>query len=448
MDVVLDGWAWIKKSDLSPGQLELIRSALTIIPRKMMGYGDEEPKPVRLFKETDDLIGVAREYFMAKRKPGHVIYDKTVDGALDKWPGPMVFKGSPRPEQEQAIATAVAALYSGARKGCILQAPPGWGKTVACCLLMATIQRPTLVIVHKDFLLKQWEERIRQFLPNAKIGRVQQDECDYLGKHIVLGMVHSLASRDYGEDFYKYFGLVLTDECHRIGAETWSVVPPKFYAKYRVGVTATPRRKDGAEDVFRYHFGDVIFKAKEQRLKPKIRKVWTTFELKHTGSFNPNLATRSLVLKFMCTNTLRNKLIIEQVIEAVKAGRKCLVLSERLKHLSDLEFDLIKMWPSSEGPAPTMDHYVGGREDEELDKAAKAQVIFATVQFASEGLDIPAIDTLFLTTPIGDAEQAVGRILRPHPDKKPPIVVDFRDDRIPLCKRLAEGRDRLYSKIT
>lgn len=319
--------------------------------------------------------------------------------------------------------------------------------TVAACSLMADLGVPTLVIVHKEFLMTQWKERISQFLPDAKVGRIQQDTCDVQGNHIVLGMVQSLSCKEYPSWVYDYFGMVIVDEVHRIGAFSWAPVPQKFRARWRVGFSATPKRKDGADNVLNYHLGPLLFSAKEQRMVPKVKRVWTGFKLVQTSSFNPNLAKKGMVLRFLCGSVRRNRQIVEQLIGALQAGRKVIVLSERLQHLSAMEGLLREMWPSDAGVVPSVGYYVGGKTKAQLAEASTARVIFATTQFASEGLDVPALDTLILTTPMSDVEQAVGRILRPFDGKKEPIVVDIRDDDVAVCKRAAKGRDRYYDSL-
>jgi superfamily II DNA or RNA helicase len=305
------------------------------------------------------------------------------------------------------------------------------------------------VVVHKEFLMDQWTERIEKFLPAAKIGRVQQDECDFRGKTIVMGMVHSLGGDEtrYPDDLWEWPGLIIVDECHRIGARTWAPVPPRFASKYRLGFTATPRRKDGADDVFWQHIGPIVFAGKEERLKPVVKRVWTKFKLVKTDRFNPSLAPKALMTRFLVKSRFRNDLIVSQLIAALEAGRKILVLSERLQHLQDMEMLLRKFWPAMVGEV-SIGQYVGGRTKAQLEKSAKARVIFATSQYAAEGLDIPALDTLFLTTPMSDVEQAVGRIQRPFSGKKDPIVVDFRDDMIPMFEAMGRKRDRFYRKVT
>lgn len=445
MKVRVAGWAYMPVSELTGLKLQVLKARLTVHPRKVGDHPGEPPEPIQLFNEDKPgFIGVPRQFFFANKRDHEIEYDFS-EGRHDLWGGPLKFSGELREEQALALKTISGRLRTGTWGG-ILRAPPGWGKTVWSCALVAELQVPTLVVVHKEFLLTQWRDRIQQFLPGAKVGLIQQDECSFQGTHLTIAMVHSLVDRNYGSILYEWPGLVITDETHRIGAATWSQVPPKFKAQWRLGISATPRRKDGADNVFRYHIGDVLFSASEQRMKPKIRRVWTQFSLVKTANLNPSLVSKNLLLKFMCASKSRNQVIVEQLVLAVEAGRKVLVLSERLQHLSDLEAGFRTRWNRDVGPVPSIGYYVGGMREEELEEAAQAKVIFATKQFAEEGLDIPALDTLLLTTPLADIEQATGRILRPHEGKKDPIVVDFIDEKVSSCVRLAEMREKQYRK--
>jgi len=447
--ITIDSYAWASKTDLSSAQLDALRKALTVTPRKVGDHPGEAPGPIRLFSENAARFGMPRQFFLGRRKPAHEVEYRTTEGNKTFWPGDLKFVGKLREEQIKGLQTITGLFWAGSLGG-IARAVPGFGKTVLACAIMAKLQVPTLVVVHKEFLMGQWQERILEYLPNAQIGMVQESTCDFKGRHVVLGMVHSLCNKDYGEEFRNYFGLCITDEVHRIGAETWSAVPPLFPARWRLGLSATPRRKDGADAVFHHHIGEVIFAAKEVRMRPKIRKVWITpdlFKIVHTPNFNPNLIKKGLLLRFMCVSAGRNRIITEQLIQAVKAGRRCLVLSERLQHLNDLETLLYKTWTDADGTKPSVGFYIGGQEKAALNEAAKCQVIFATSQLVQEGLDIPPLDTLFMTTPLSDIEQAVGRILRPFEGKKDPVVVDFRDDHIGICKRYGEFRDKQYDRI-
>lgn len=445
MDVLVNGWAWLPKAELTPRQLVMLKDSLTVIPVRTAQEQQEDPKPIPLWTETETHLGIAREYFFKHQRPIHSVEWDVTEGSPD-WHH-AEFDGQLRAEQQTAL-TEITMRFRAGQLGGIVQAKPGWGKTVTALAIAAELKVPTLVVVHKKFLMDQWIERVEKFLPGAKVGRVQSDTCDFRGKTIVLGMVHSLGGRDYPDDFYDWPGLIIVDECHRIGASTWAPVPPRFRAKHRLGFSATPRRKDGADPVFWNHLGPVLFVGKEQRLTPKIKRVWTKFKLVKTDRFNPNLANRSLLLRFLCASHHRNDTIADQIIKAVSAGRKCLILSERINQLERVEARVKKMWPDQYGAVPTTDYYIGGRKKHEYAEASKAQVIFATSQYAAEGLDIPALDTLFLISPMSDVEQAVGRIQRPFDGKSDPVVVDFRDDSIPMFESQGRKRERFYAQVT
>ena len=444
MKVIVDGRAWIQKSDLTASQLNNLRETLTVTPQKTSEHEDEAPEPLPLYAETKDAIGVPRQYFMERKRDVHEVDLQVTEGDHARWAGPIKFAGSLRQEQQEALDVVVPKLKAGLL-GCIIQAVPGWGKTVACLALIDALKVPTVVVVHKEFLRDQWIDRIKEFLPEAKVGLAQGDICDYTGKHIVVAMVHSLAKPGrYPDSFYNWPGLVITDETHRVGAKTWSPVPAMFPSRYRVGVTATPRRKDGCENVFFYHIGRILFRAKEKRLLPRVRRVWSNFRFVKTPNFNPNVCSRSIQINILCKSRARNRLIIDQLVLAVKAGRKILVLSERLEHLATLEKLLLK---EMDGNEPSTGYYVGGMSPDERRESATKTVIFATVQYAAEGMDIPPLDTLFMTTPNSDVEQAVGRILRPFEGKKEPVVVDFRDDKVVRFRRNGEARDKYYKRL-
>jgi superfamily II DNA or RNA helicase len=440
-EVLISNYAWIKKSDLTSSQIDALKSTLTIEIKKVGNYPGEAPGPLLTYTETDTLLGLPREYYQQKRKPHHKVSTSLAITSIPDLP----LKGSPRPEQQEALDTIIKHLESG-QTGSILRASPGWGKSFFGCLLASKLKLKTLVLVHKQFLMDQWIERINQFIPDARVGRVQSDTFDIEDKDIVLAMIQSVSQREYPPELYTSFGLIITDETHRVSARSFSTVPGKFNPRYRLGLTATPRRKDGAEDVFFWHLGPIVFNAKEQRMNPKVRRVYTDFKLHAYKNLNPRLVTKPLLLRFLCANTKRNETIVDQIILSVKAGRRPIVLSERIEHLKDLQAMLLAKW-TDPSPVPSTGLYIGGMKEEEYEKSKAATVMFATAQLLSEGFDHPILDTLFLTTPMSDVEQSSGRILRPCEGKKDPVIVDIRDDLVPYCLNCAESRERLYSKI-
>jgi superfamily II DNA or RNA helicase len=141
-------------------------------------------------------------------------------------------------------------------------------------------------------------------------------------------------------------------------------------------------------------------------------------------------------------NVGRNEKIARLLAAAVEKGRKVLLLSDRLEHLRVLEELLRQRLPNAH-----VDYYVGGRSEEELQRAEGAQVLMATFSMAAEGLDLPLLDCEFLTTPRSDVEQAVGRIQRSAEGKRTPVVVDFVDGSVSIARALAEKRRRTYARL-
>lgn len=361
----------------------------------------------------------------------------------------------PTQEREEDQKDFVASLVKAVKEtgGAIGQASPGYGKTVCASAVIAELGRTTAVLVHKSFLMNQWIERLQESLDikPEEIGVVQQGICDFRGKKIVLIMAQSLlSSREYPEDLYSYFGTVVVDEVHRFGAVEFRRAITMFPAKYRIGVTATPKRKDGLENVFFMHIGEIAHVGTKSTLTAKVKYVNADMivtdymkrnMLNYRGQYDMNKVTQYIV-----DSETRNLQIIRLLTEAVKAGRKVMLLSSRRDHLNTLAVGFEAYTAERKMRIP-YGFYVGGMGEQDLRISSTRSVILATFQMAQEGLDIPDLDTLFLATPKGDIVQAVGRILRKCSSKRPPIVLDILDNGVVLCERLAMKRARQYKEM-
>ena len=423
MLVRMSDWAWIKRDEYPLENLAKLKRSLTIQPRKTSQHqSEDEIKPIKMYMEREGWIGIPRSFFIEGQRLINDVKDEMSRGrAID-----VGFKGQLRPDQEKALQALRREIDDG-RPGGIVQAGCGWGKTVYGIAAWLEIGRTCLVIVQREFLTNQWKKRLKVFAPDARVGIIRQDRREYGEKYdISIATVQTLVKRkkEYPKEFWSSFGLVITDETHHISAPTWAQAATMFTGFYRLGLTATPRRNDGAQDVFFWHIGPVVYKSKVKEIAPRMKRVVTDFKLVRTPSFDPSEIPKDRLLRFMCANPNRNRLIVDELMKAVAAGRKILVLSGRRKHLEILR----DMFAAVKPKECSVDFFVGGRKQRELDVAEKADVILATYQMAKEALDIDSLDTLFLTTPIWDIEQAVGRIRREHPRKKEPIVVDFVDD--------------------
>lgn len=448
MDVIISKMAYLRKSDLTQDQIDFLKYQLTIYPRQFRPDDREEPKKLELFQETPNSFAIPRDYFLKRKKDHHKITYQLQDGdasVFKKWP--ITFKGELR-DIQKPIFNSVIQQASNAELGGIICLGTGTGKSVLTLKLVTEFKKPTLVIVNKEFLMDQWIDYTKQFVPNARFGIVQQDQCDFKDKHIVFAMIHSLANRDYGKDFYNHFGIVVADEAHHLGSEQWNPVIAKFPARLRYALSAKIDRADGAENAFIYHIGPIIASYHGTMVKPNIRRVWTNFHLTATEKFNPELMGEATVMKFLCANTTRNLQIIDQTIQAHKAGRKILVLSGRVKHLHLLAKMFENQWVKTERtPAPSYGFFTGGLEKNVLEKSSNADIMFGTYQMIAEAFNRPELDTLVLATPVSNILQAAGRILREHPTKKAPVIVDFRDDLVNMFKSKGEKRDEIYAEL-
>lgn len=379
----VSGMVWLPKAEVHPSAMDYFRKNLLIVPRKFGNYGDDvKPTPIKCWSETPDEIGLPRAFWFATSK-GH--YDYTWDVSFGE---PISLESKLRhegPYAEQAVILDKLLDHTqpvrdslvdedlhddktvGLAMGGIFKADPGFGKTNVTLELIRRLGVTTVVLVHKEFLLSQWVRRAEKWLPGVKVGVCQGPRCDFEGYDIVVAMLESLALEDgsrYPMSFYDWPGLLVLDEVHRAGAPTWSPVPEMFSAAYRLGLSATPRRKDGADDVFWWHIGPIICEAKTEMPKPMVRMVQISKPFNHPPYLSRQDANDSIVVTLLSKLTARNWKITSETTKALKgaAKRKVMVLSERLEHLRQLEKELmvaVRQDPKLSKAGITTGFYVG-----------------------------------------------------------------------------------------
>lgn len=424
--VRVDTHAWFPRAALTPSREERLREHLTLVRK---AYGQGEATRVELYQETFREFGIPRAFFQKHIRPEHHIVDATSEG--EPWASDAVFNGvlhEPQVRAHDAVVEHLSENY-----GALLEAAPGFGKTVVTCAILATLRRRAVVLVHKEFLADQWSKRIRAFLPGVKVGRIQGAVCD-TDADVVLALVQTLVSREWPEGFWNQFGVMVGDEVHRVAADTWTPAACMIPSRYRLGLSATFRRKDGCERVFFEHIGPVVFSHRVPRLLPRIQRVQARRDKRHPSEPRDRVSAVTRITK----DKARTAHLADLAVRAAQHGRKVLMFSERRPHLEAIA----ALIP----PSITTGYYVGGRTEKQLAEAEKAQVVLATRQLVEEGLDIPELDTLVLATPLVDPEQTVGRILRPSEGKRPPLVLDVRDVET-LFVAFARKRDQWYQEL-
>jgi superfamily II DNA or RNA helicase len=363
---------------------------------------------------------------------------------------PVAFKCKVKPrsaEQKKFIRDMTDLLEIG--DGFIAQAPTGFGKTVCAIPAIASCKTTTLIVVTKEDLILQWYEALTKFTDLTKddIGEIRQNVCDVQGRKVVIGMVHSLSKEDrYPPWITRYFGLVVFDEVHRLGAETFSRAASLFAARRRMGLSATPDRADGKEILFEAHIGPVRCRAKQLALTPEVivtRSEWRCPRRSSGQLLHQEVGRTMGANKSLAESMKRTDKICSIGYSAWKKGRNIIVFSELLDHLEMIRIGLNKYGV----PHSDMAKYVGGLSKTAREKATQKRILLATYKMCSEGTDIPKLDTAILATPRSNVIQTVGRILREHPDKQKPVVIDVVDDDSPLFEVYFKKRLKWYKQI-
>ena len=416
-------------------ELAFLQKALTFYPQQLFDK-NAPSQPILAYKMDSDTISIPRmlgwKYYPHAR-------DELVDGeALSQG---LHFTARLLPLQCEVAQSAMDKVVK-APHGVVLTLPCGFGKTVLALYMAHALGRRTLVVVHKEFLLSQWKERIDAFLPGASVG-ILQGKREEVDNDFVLAMVQTIACREYPSEFFDGFGTFVCDEVHHYASKMFSLVFFNNRIRHVIGLSATPRRKDGLTELVHHYVGDFAANI-EDGISATARSCRILRVAFGSGKRRVDDMTACAVQKLkggLVLDERRNRMITTLVGALARAGRRIIVLSERVGHLEALVRDFEAL-----GLSRTCSLYIGATKAKDRVRAAEAHVIFATLSLAAEGLDIAALDTLVLATPCGDVVQAVGRILRESDSKQSPLVVDIVDDACAAFERMAAARVSYYRR--
>ena len=359
------------------------------------------------------------------------------------------FDGQLRPIQEEAVRGI------GAHDEGILSAPTAFGKTAVAAWLIAKRKVNTLILVHRQQLLDQWQERLAMFLntPANSIGHIGGGKMHRTGR-IDVAVIQSLYQKDIVKGFVAEYGQVIVDECHHISAFTFEQVMRQVKAKYVVGLTATPTRKDGHHPIIYMQCGPVRF-SMSARAMTETNPFEHRVIPRHTDfQMPPELAEVTIqdVYGALSNDVLRNEMITRDIVSAIEARRSPLLLTGRTEHLQYFAAKL-------NGAVKHVFVLKGGMGKKQRRQIAEAmaavpdgesRVILATGSYIGEGFDDARLDTLFLAMPIswkGTLQQYVGRLHRLHDNKRVVQVYDYVDNGVPMLARMYERRTKGYSAI-
>ena len=420
--------------------LEQIRNDLYMRPKLYDACSGKLETDFYAYTENANHINVPRFYGTEKYGiPENV--DVSIGVPMSK---SVKFEGTLKeenPPQKRGHDIVIETMASSRTTGTILNYYCGAGKTVIALAIAVSNGVRTLILVHTVDLLEQWIKRIARFVPKASIGRIQQKICDVKDRDFVVGMIQSLASRNYPGEDMDTFGLCIVDECHRIACRFFSSALTKIAAAHILGLSATAYRKDGMNSLLFWSCGPIRFSVPRPfvrvnvrmiECKPNIRERFLRGGIKHN---------RSRMLNDLADDENRNELILREITGCFLKGRTTILLTERLKTIRWLKVKLGEdmLFQDNYGI------HTGEVNQKERDEALTKKIILATYQKAREGLDVHELDTLLLASPVSDVIQATGRILRDMPEKETPLIVDIWDAMDPFLGS-GHARRRYYKK--
>ena len=407
----------IMKNDLSVSQQLALKELLMVKPY-VPGSPEQVQNTFPAYRESDKKMYVPR--YFGEEIFGQAKEIKITEGADIN----LEFQGTLRENQVPVVEKYLKHVDTGG--GGLLELPCGFGKTSISLHIISRLKKKTLVIVHKEFLMNQWIERIQQFLPTAKIGKIQGQVIDIDGKDIVLAMLQSLSMKDYPSSLFDSFGLTIIDEVHHISSEVFSCALFKLVTKYMLGLSATMNRKDGTTKVFKMFLGDVVYKQERSKDEEVIVR-GITYQIDDAEYNELELDFRgqtaaSKMLSKICTYNRRSEFILKVLQDMIAENPKQqIMVIASYKNILNYFYEAINFRNIA-----TVGYYVGGMKEAALKISETKQVVLATFSMAAEGLDIKSLTTLFMVTPMTNIEQSVGRILR-QKHEFAAVVVDIID---------------------
>lgn len=423
------------------------------------------PRIISCFDITNEYLAMPRgcedatRSFLNDNAVTYTIIDKTNHGNKIS----VSFQGEEREEQLEAI-NALLPYTNG-----ILHATTAFGKTVTAAAIIARKKVNTLILVHSKALLKQWHDRLTEFL---NIDYPQHEEKNKRGRRKVfspigcfdssgntlhgiidIALIQSCLDEDGVKPFVQDYGMVIVDECHHVSSITFEQVLRSIKAHTIYGLTATPIRKDGHQPIIFMQCGPIRFStdAKSQIAKQSFDR----FLIPRFTSYNSILEDRlsiATLYKYLSEDEIRNNLIVEDICKAVNTGRTPIILTNRTAHVSALAEKLkatIKNVISLTGIGTTKEKREAMQRLQTIPDSEQL-VIVATGKYVGEGFDYPRLDTLFLALPIswkGLLTQYAGRLHREYEGKKDVRIYDYIDIHEPICDSMYIKRLKGYAAI-
>ncbi len=332
----------------------------------------------------------------------------------------------------------------------ILEAPPGYGKTIIALATLPYRKQRTLIIVHTKELLTQWIQKIEDVLGIKKeeIGIIGGGK-EKIGKKITVATYQSLVRKNL-KTLVDNIGYVMVDECHRVPANTFQKVVKKFKSRYLLGLTATPFRKDKLQKLMFLYLGEIIHRIDPARISDEFKNATSILVIRSTNYYPAFEIVKKYkdIIEMLTRDGERNELIVKDIINEYSLDKNILILTGRKDHCTEISRRLSKQVKHS-----ILTGNLSLKERKEIlrnFKNRKIRLLIATSQLLGEGVDLPSLDTLFLvfpTTSKAKLIQYIGRVQRKNKDKPISKIYDYHDQFVSILNMMFLKRKKIYKKL-
>jgi superfamily II DNA or RNA helicase len=454
VNLVVSNLIYIEKAGLPPSLLnkfkrlaafqnpefykkQKLRLSTALTPR-IICCAEEFPKylgiPLGLLDELNELLqtlGIKLQ-----------ITDKSFSGTEIK----TIFHGHLSPVQEAAL-TKVLPHNRG-----VLVAPSGSGKTVMGISVVAARSVNTLILVNRRPLMEQWRNQLARFLEITpeEIGQIGGGKDKRTG-FLDVAMLQSMYKNKQVSDLVAEYGQVIVDEVHHLPAFTFEQVLRQAKARFVLGLTATPYRRDGHQPIILMQCGPVRFEIKQNESNSQTALHHalicrdTSFSLPQTEN-EPRIQD---IYSALMADEIRNKLILDDMLKSLEEGSSPILLTERREHLEYFSSRLTKSVKNTivlQGGMGIKQRRVIAEQLASIPDSEK-RVLLATGRYIGEGFDDARLDTLFLALPVswkGTLVQYAGRLHRTYTGKTNVKIYDYVDRNIPMLVKMFQKRLRGY----
>jgi len=325
-----------------------------------------------------------------------------------------VFNEVTFPKFKATLRESQQIIYDAAIDSCIINANAGYGKTFTGISIATKFKQKTLVIVNTLFLRDQWIEEVRKTL-GIEPGVISAGKFS-IDSPIVIGNTQSLVK--HTDKIAKLFGLVIIDEVHRMPSDMFKSIVDKLRARYKIGLSATLKRKDGKHVIIKDYISPVVLKPDkdENEIRPSITRIMTDIPL----SSSPLMPWATKINKLVMNPDYMD-LIIELALAKAKQGHKVLVLGDRVDFLQECS-DFTERSVCIVGTTKNRMDVIQGLYNDDYD------IIYGSISIFKEGISVNPLSCLILGNPVNNVpmlEQVIGRVTRPHLDKFTSEVIDI-----------------------